>query len=335
MDDQAQNVELSRTPAETSQARRPSRMKRLLGFGAGAIVLVSLVVGGVLYWLNARHFASTDDAFIDAYTTQMAPRVAGQVTRLLFADNQHVSAGQTLVLIDPSDYQAKLDQAQAQQASAEAACSRRRAQVLVQQSSGGSGRRQRSHGRIRSAAGQAGLQPLPGDQSQRCQPPADRRGDGDVPFRAGQARCQPADRGRRPGPSAGGAGAGAGGRGGAEAGAGEHPRGGAADLLLHDHGAGRGHRHAPDGQCRELRQSRSVAVRAGAGRALGDRQFQGDAACRHPARAGCRSVGRCGAIHRPSTAGWTVSRPAPDPASACCRPRMPPATMSRSSSACR
>ena len=64
----------------------------------------------------------------------MAPRVAGQVTKLLFADNQHVSAGQTLVLIDPRDYQAKLDQAQAQQASAEALLTQAKAQVLVQQS---------------------------------------------------------------------------------------------------------------------------------------------------------------------------------------------------------
>ena len=79
-----------------------------------------MVAGGIWYWLSTRNFVTTDDAFVDSYTTQVAPRVAGQVTKLLFADNDHVAAGQTLLLIDPRDYQAKLDQAKAQQASAQA-----------------------------------------------------------------------------------------------------------------------------------------------------------------------------------------------------------------------
>jgi membrane fusion protein (multidrug efflux system) len=108
-------------------------LRRLLGFFAGAMLLGGLILGGVLYWLDARHFESTDDAQVDAYTTQMAPRVAGQVTRLLFADNQHVSAGQALLLIDPRDFQAKLDQVRAQQATAEATVQQAEAQVLVQQ----------------------------------------------------------------------------------------------------------------------------------------------------------------------------------------------------------
>jgi membrane fusion protein (multidrug efflux system) len=119
---------------EAGASRRTERSaKRLLGFAVGALVLVGLTVGGTLYWLNARNFESTDDAAIDAYTTQMAPRVAGQVTRLLFADNQHVEAGQVLLLIDPRDYQAKVDQARGQQASAEAMLQQARAQVAVQQ----------------------------------------------------------------------------------------------------------------------------------------------------------------------------------------------------------
>jgi membrane fusion protein (multidrug efflux system) len=131
MDDLAREVEQRESPGPTTP--KPNRFKRILGFTAGGIVLVALIAGGTLYWLNARHFVTTDDAFVDAYTTQMAPRVAGQVTKLMFADNQHVSAGQTLVLIDPRDLQAKLDQAKAQQASAEATLQQAQAQVFVQQ----------------------------------------------------------------------------------------------------------------------------------------------------------------------------------------------------------
>jgi membrane fusion protein (multidrug efflux system) len=117
---------------ERPPARRGG-IKRVLGVSAGLLLLLGMIAGGALYWLDARHFETTDDAFVDTYTTQVAPRVAGQVTRLLFADNQHVAAGATLLLIDPRDYQAKLDQAKAQQASAEATLTQAQAQVFVQQ----------------------------------------------------------------------------------------------------------------------------------------------------------------------------------------------------------
>jgi len=123
------------TPGATPPPAKSGLTRRILGFTVGVIVLGALIAGGTLYWLQARHFVSTDDASIDAYTTQMAPRVAGQVTRLLFTDNQHVDAGQTLVLIDPRDFQARLDQALAQQASAEATLQQAQAQVFVQQAS--------------------------------------------------------------------------------------------------------------------------------------------------------------------------------------------------------
>jgi membrane fusion protein, multidrug efflux system len=55
------------------------------------------------------------------------------VTELGFADNDHVTAGQVLVKIDPRDYQARLDQALAQQANADAGLVQARTQVAVQQ----------------------------------------------------------------------------------------------------------------------------------------------------------------------------------------------------------
>jgi membrane fusion protein (multidrug efflux system) len=138
MDDLTRDMELKDTAVTSIGSDAPAkggRFKRVLGFTFGAVVLAGVVAGGTLYWLQARHFESTDDAQVDAYSTQVAPRVAGQVTKLLFADNQHVSAGQTLVLIDPRDFQARLDQAGAQEASAEASVEQAQAQVVVQQAS--------------------------------------------------------------------------------------------------------------------------------------------------------------------------------------------------------
>src|ERR1700761_8436416 len=134
MDDLTHDLDARRPPQDDTPptARRGGR-KRVFGIALGVLIVLGMIVGGTLYWLQARHFETTDDAFIDTYTTQVAPRVAGQVTKLLFADNQHVTAGQVLLLIDPRDYQARLDQARAQQASAEAALPQAQAQVAVQQ----------------------------------------------------------------------------------------------------------------------------------------------------------------------------------------------------------
>jgi membrane fusion protein (multidrug efflux system) len=138
MDDLTHDVQRDDAGVSSTGGRPPEKSggwKRVLGFTVGGIVLLALIVGGTLYWLNARHYESTDDASVDSYSTQVAPRVAGQVTKLLFADNQHVSAGDTLVLVDPRDFQAKLDQVKAQQASAEATLQQSQAQVIVQQAS--------------------------------------------------------------------------------------------------------------------------------------------------------------------------------------------------------
>ncbi len=136
MDDQTGDLgrQNKAAPRPAGSARPgPIRLKRRLGAGVGVLLVAGVIAGGTMYWLQTRDYVSTDDAFIDAYTTQVAPRVSGQVTKLLFTDNQHVTAGQTLVLIDPRDIQAKLDQVLAQQASAEASLQQTKAQVFVQQ----------------------------------------------------------------------------------------------------------------------------------------------------------------------------------------------------------
>lgn len=121
-------------PAPHPPAERSRGRFRRLGLIATAVVLIALVVaGGVAYWLNARHYATTTDAEIDGNVTQMASQVAGRVVAIRFADNQHVNAGQTLIEIDPRDYQAKLDDALAQQQSANAQVQQAKAQLDVQQ----------------------------------------------------------------------------------------------------------------------------------------------------------------------------------------------------------
>lgn len=76
----------------------------------GGVLLIAVVVGLFLYYHNRE---STDDAQIDGHITPIASKIYGKVANVLVDDNQAVKAGQTLVQIDPRDYQAAVDQAKA------------------------------------------------------------------------------------------------------------------------------------------------------------------------------------------------------------------------------
>ena len=109
------------------------RWKKLLYWMIGLIVVVALIVGAVLYWLYARHFENTDDAFVDGYISRVSAQVSARVDKLLVQDNQEVKVGQVLLELDPRDYQARVDQARASLGQAQAALAQAQAQLAVQQ----------------------------------------------------------------------------------------------------------------------------------------------------------------------------------------------------------
>ncbi len=110
-----------------------SRRKKLLYWAIGLLILAAVITAGVLYWLHARNYETTDDAFIDGYISQVAAQVSGRVTRIAFDDNQQVKAGQVLVELDPRDFQVRLDQANAQRTQAAAQLDQAQAQLGLQQ----------------------------------------------------------------------------------------------------------------------------------------------------------------------------------------------------------
>lgn len=110
----------------------PQRGKGVV-FGGIAVLLLACAVGAVLYWLGARHYETTDDAFIDAHISQVSPQTGGRVVAVLIEDNQRVAAGQPLLRIDPRDAQVRLDQAIAQEAQAQAQLDQARATMAVRQ----------------------------------------------------------------------------------------------------------------------------------------------------------------------------------------------------------
>jgi membrane fusion protein (multidrug efflux system) len=85
-----------------------------------SIVLIVAAIFGLRYWLYARAHESTDDAFIDGDVYPINPKVAGYVQKIYVKSNQQVKEGDLLLEIDPRDYQAKLDQAEAALAAGQA-----------------------------------------------------------------------------------------------------------------------------------------------------------------------------------------------------------------------
>ncbi|HEX3429603.1 MAG TPA: HlyD family secretion protein [Rhizomicrobium sp.] len=101
------------------QPKRQSVFARPLVRVVAVLILVVLVVAGLLWWLNARQYENTDDAFIDTHIVQVSPQIAGQVSRIYVTDNQFVKAGQPLVALNSADEQSRLNQILAQEAQAD------------------------------------------------------------------------------------------------------------------------------------------------------------------------------------------------------------------------
>jgi membrane fusion protein, multidrug efflux system len=98
-----------------------------------AVVTVVALVGGIIWWLHARDYESTDDAFIDARNVSVSPQVVGAITEVPVTDNELVQTGGLLVQIDPRDYQAAVAEAEAQVAQAKATIANLDAQIDAQQ----------------------------------------------------------------------------------------------------------------------------------------------------------------------------------------------------------
>ena len=122
-------------PADkASTEARPRRwtLKRLLSAATALVLLVAAALYGYYYWTTGRFLVSTDDAYVQAHSVLISPRVPGYISEVPVDDNQPVRAGQVLARIDPRDYQTALDQARADVAAAQASIDTLNQQIAQQ-----------------------------------------------------------------------------------------------------------------------------------------------------------------------------------------------------------
>jgi membrane fusion protein (multidrug efflux system) len=118
-----------------ASAAKPGMRRRTLLLTGGAILLVIGAVWGLRWWTVGRFIESTDDAYLQADSVTIAPKVSGYVAEVYVADNQSVKAGEPLVRLDRRQYQAVLEQANATIAARRADIERGAAELLQQQAS--------------------------------------------------------------------------------------------------------------------------------------------------------------------------------------------------------
>ena len=112
-------------PLRRSRGRRRGRLIVAL------VVVIALAVGGYELMKYFGTYESTDDAQIDGHVDAISARISGQLNEVLVEDAQVVKAGETLVRIDPRDYQVAVAKAEADLADAEAALDGSRTDVPI------------------------------------------------------------------------------------------------------------------------------------------------------------------------------------------------------------
>ena len=103
-----QNVNQNIEEVQTEK-KPPKGLKRAIGIFVGVIALCAIVY----FVRDSLMYQSTDDAYVETTTVQVAPRVSGQITEVYITDNQKVKEGDRIAKIDPVDYKIALAQADA------------------------------------------------------------------------------------------------------------------------------------------------------------------------------------------------------------------------------
>lgn len=112
---------------EGPEAAHPARHRTALVVLVAGLVAAGAIAAGL--WLYYRNIATTDDAYVKAHVSFIAPRVPSNVIDVLVDDNYQVEPNQLLVRLDPEPYRIAVAERQAALEVADAAVTQAQAQV--------------------------------------------------------------------------------------------------------------------------------------------------------------------------------------------------------------
>lgn len=86
---------------------------KLVGRVLGIAIVLGAIVLGIIVWRELYRFPRTDDAYVRANTIGIAPHVGGPIVELNVVDNQRVTQGELLFVVDPRPFQSVVDRTKA------------------------------------------------------------------------------------------------------------------------------------------------------------------------------------------------------------------------------
>ena len=120
--------------AAIAPAAKGGNRKKILFFGAVALLALAACAYGVHWFLVGRFHVSTDDAYVRANNTVLGARVSGHIAAILPRDNAIVHAGDVVFKIDDGDYRIAVDAARTRIQTQQATIERIGHQVIAQES---------------------------------------------------------------------------------------------------------------------------------------------------------------------------------------------------------
>jgi len=96
---------------------------------AAIVALAAIGIGGRM-WYRSHYYVETDNAYVAGHVTPVSTRIAGVVTKVLIDDNQLVKEGDVIAELDPFDQGVRVEQIQAQIASAKQQVVQADAQII-------------------------------------------------------------------------------------------------------------------------------------------------------------------------------------------------------------
>jgi len=100
------------TAKKNNHARTDRLITTITGWVAG-IILIALAIWGISTLFELRKYEETNDAQVEEYINPITARVTGYISRINYEENQDVKKGDTLLIIDDSEYQLQQQEANA------------------------------------------------------------------------------------------------------------------------------------------------------------------------------------------------------------------------------
>lgn len=131
----AQSTASPPNPTEQPAPPVPAKRSRWVLLSLLIVAVVAALLWAGQWWLVGRFIESTDDAFLQADSMTVAPKVGGYIAQVLVGDNQTVTAGQPVARLDDRKYRAAFDEAQATVAARQADVAKAEADLVQQDAS--------------------------------------------------------------------------------------------------------------------------------------------------------------------------------------------------------